>query len=175
MNLSNIPTVVTTVIFTLTLSGCAPPVMESKAPSSATVVVSDFVQLPKLDGTGSVQITGDRSRPAMLYFTAMWTDSSDAAVEWLTSFPQDTLDVIPVFVDRNLSPEDKAAAIQRLAGLSPVMADEETLGAFGKIRVLPTALLVGVDGRIRNKWEGYTPVSVVLADMLDPKLPGSPR
>ncbi|HMP88557.1 MAG TPA: hypothetical protein PJ991_00065 [Kiritimatiellia bacterium] len=150
--------------------GCAPPATEPTATKTPTVPVkvADNAMINRLDGGDGISLSGTRSKPAMVYIFGSWTDSSDASVAWLKSFPRDTMDVIPVIVDINIGADQKFAIQSRLGDLPVYQADAATIKALGSVRALPTAILLGVDGKVRNKWEGYVPVDVVMKDLLQP-------
>jgi len=173
MKILHFITILTFVSVGVIIAGCKPPTGEKAVPATPVRKAAEAATLEKIDGSGSVSVTGARERPALFYFLGTWTDSHAAAIKWLEEFPADGMDVIPVIVDKAFAEQDTKSILNDMPGMTPCLANERVLAAFGNIRALPTAVLVGKDGSIRNKWQGFTPIETVLADIRNPEPPVS--
>lgn len=145
------------VLLLLLLLALAPA---SNADVLAPGSVAPTFTLPRIDGAGKLALADYRGKVVYLDFWASWCKPCRDAMPALNKLYEQYQDQGLVVIGVNLDTETEwAKAFLKKMGVSyPIVTDPRgaTPTTFG-LRRMPTAFLLGRDGRVRYVHEGFLP------------------
>jgi len=149
------------------LTGCQPPtgVKPVSKDRAAPSVISGQARLPKLDGTGSLELTDFRGKAVILYFMGPWTDSGPASLSWVETGGLEGVEIIPVIVDQRPVADLDQKIMSRLSAVGSFIATPEIVSAVGGVRALPTAVYLNASGEVVKKWQGFVTPAEMAVDI----------
>jgi peroxiredoxin len=148
-------------LVTVLLAGCAPAPPSSTTPASSSAFPPDF-ELPKLGG-GSARLSSHFGKDVVLVdFWATFCKPCLRAMPELDALYRARqargFVVLGVSIDGPGSAAEVQAEVARLGVSFPILLDEESraVSLYNPRATAPFSVLIGRDGRVLAKREGYT-------------------
>ena len=147
----------TLTVLTLALAltaGCS----KKKEPTAGAEEAPNFT-LPSLTG-GTVELASHKGKVVLLDFWATWCPPCRAAIPHLVELQQtfgpQGFQALGLNLDDN--PDDLTGFLARSPVNYPILrADEKVRASYGGVSAIPQVFLVDRKGRIRERFQGYTP------------------